>query len=619
MPKSPRTLFTETNLSHGVAEIPTAIRGVMLTTLRGPLGLGNEVITSWPQFERIYGGLAIGYPGVTLAKRALERGAALRVYKLTHYVDLTDSQSWDATHSLMSDQHQITLAGALGAGHAIVATHGVDVVTSPFATSSIKTLENFAALLKAETWIAEAIVVDGTHINVATKDGTAVVFSTTGAGAPVITDDTYGTIVNAAGDSLFGFTPKNPGADGDNVVVLVRAGSNSRADSFDVVIQHLLEPSLTEEYPNIRISGKPTAPQSDYLLRIATDSRLVTPVYYDLSAIAGAYVVPLADQALGFEGGVDGSALVAGDYIGDSAGKTGLTAFDGIDDVSALAILDDVSALAGIHEAGAAYANNRKDLCYFFHLGAEGDTEQDIATERLALNIDTSYARGFCGGIIHVNTLTSQEEWISELGDVLGISAYSEEHFGPWLSFAGKNRGEIFNAIGSGNNWGARGNTINLDILGNAQMNPVIDRDRKAYLLSNYTMAVEYSQLSFGEIRDLVIYLKKSLAPTAERYLEEPCDPISWRKLYLEVRPFLDNLEAQRAFQKNGYRWEGDQFARSVNQEDLRVNDAANIALGKYKVRLFIQAVVGMKEIAIDIVITPSSVSFEDALALVQP
>jgi hypothetical protein len=617
---SPKTSFNETDLSQGVRDIPAALNGILVRTLRGPINdVANNIVTSPEQFQKRFGGIVVGQQGAAQALRALQRGSALRVQRMLHYTNPADKTTYDATFPLMANMYKVVLAGALGVGHSIVVTKGATVITQAYITSGLATLQALAVQLLAQAWIADVKVIDATHINIAGATVTAIVTSTTGAGAPAITSQVaYNTVVDTTGANVFGLTQKNPGIDGNSFKIAITAGTNGRSDSFNIVIVHLTDATLNESYENIRIPGKPTVQQSAYLNRITqnTDSNF-NVVYYDLSAFGGAFVVPDTNLVLGFQGGTDGTVPIAADYIGDPAGKTGFYAFDGVDDISAIAVLDDVSGMVGVHEGGSSYAANRKDIKYFFHLGAQNSSEQAVANLRNALNIDSSYARCFAGGISWVNTKTGLQEWMSELGDILGVAAYSEEHYGAYKSFAGKNRGIINNVIGSGNAWGARGNYANLNILAQAQVNVVIDRDKKTYLLSNLTTQIDTSQLSFGNVRDLVIFIKKSLFPTIEKYQEEGCEPTAWKKMYLEVKPFLDGLVTKKAL--FDYRWAGDQYAKSINQGDLQVNTTANVNLGKYKARLFIWSVVAMQEIAIDVVITSSSVSFEDVINLVQP
>jgi hypothetical protein len=116
--------------------------------------------------------------------------------------------------------------------------------------------------------------------------------------------------------------------------------------------------------------------------------------------------------------------------------------------------------------------------------------------------------------------------------------------------------------------------------------------------------------------------MKKALGPYVKTFIEEPNDIPTWKLLYMGVKPTLNKWANQRAMigeEGKGWRWQGDQFAKSLADADLTVNNSQDVTLGKYKAKLFVKAVTAMQEIEIDVVLTPSGVSFEDALDIVNP
>lgn len=85
MPNSAELKFKEIDKSFMVPEPLKGIKAVLLETEMGPYGSTDEVIRSWEQFTKTYGGEVEGMPGPTLARRALKRGTQLRVVKVGHY------------------------------------------------------------------------------------------------------------------------------------------------------------------------------------------------------------------------------------------------------------------------------------------------------------------------------------------------------------------------------------------------------------------------------------------------------------------------------------------------------------------------------------------------------
>jgi hypothetical protein len=87
--------------------------------------------------------------------------------------------------------------------------------------------------------------------------------------------------------------------------------------------------------------------------------------------------------------------------------------------------------------------------------------------------------------------------------------------------------------------------------------------------------------------------------------LEEPNIWNTWNKIYLEVKPMLDNLVDEDAMSE--YTWMGDQDANSYN--DLSVNNEADVRQGKYKAILKFKDIVPMQEITMGIYIDQASKS----------
>ena len=612
---SPTVIFNENDLSQNATLPQGGVSGVSLKTKRGPIGDTNTLIGTWGQFQRVYGGYVnnASDPAILMAKRALDGGSALRVNRMVHYNDVTDPDSHTAEYSAQVASNLFTLSTALVAGTNIEYTNATSV-DQDFDTSSLITLKKLAAkILAAFSTIHDVIVIDATHFMIVPTGAAIAGDSTaaTGVGAPTFTRTAISTFQNSDGDDLFGFTPKYPGVDYDNLKVTTGPASNGNSAYFDLAIYFRGESELTEIYRNLKIPGAPTDSNSNYLKEVVMNSNLVDVVYSDLSGIAGLPIVP-RQMALGFFGGSDGDAIVAADYIGDSSGKTGFYSFDGASDVTQIAVLDQELDNA-VHVAGAAYAAARKDLQYFAFI--HGDTEAAVAENKDDLAIDTSYVMFFAGKIKVLDPQSSLELIIPSIGDILGLAAYAEKTHGLWYSFSAYNRGQIQNSLGASNKWGSAGNQVNLDMLANHQVNVVTNRNNRTLLWGSFTGQLNTSQLSLANIRRFHIHLKKGLGPLLEQFLEEPCDIPLFKQIYLAAKRFLDPLIPARAM--FDYRWEGDQFANSP--ADFKVNDPNEVALGNYKVYLFVKDIASLQQFKVEVTLTPAGISFEDALEITQP
>lgn len=393
---------------------------------------------------------------------------------------------------------------------------------------------------------------------------------------------------------LFELPLKYAGADYNNIIVAITAASNGDPNFFNLSISHVLEPSLNEVYTNLTIVGKPTAANSDYLRRITEGSELVDVIYKDLSAMAPAQLVPEA-VTIAYEDGADGGEITDTDIIGDSASNTGFHSFDEYDDSYQIMVVSNPVSDA-VHIAGASYADQRQDLQYWLHIDNSISSKTSMISKRNTLNIDSKQVAIFAGGIEVLNPINSQRKEIECITDIAALAVNSENNFGINYSFAGQTRGVITDALAVVNNFGTNGKRSELNELSNHQINMIINRDNQIKLISQFTAQKKENAESFISTVRLVMYIKKALRPVLETYLEEPGDVPSWSRMYYHVKPFFDSLVSSRAIYN--WSWDGDQFAKSP--QDWKVNSPADVSVGKYKVKLKLEVIVGMQEIEVD-------------------
>ena len=199
------------------------------------------------------------------------------------------------------------------------------------------------------------------------------------------------------------------------------------------------------------------------------------------------------------------------------------------------------------------------------------------------------------------------------MGEILAIVANSDNNFGEWYSAAGPNRGAILGILGVVNNFGSPASLADMNLLANKGINKVIVRNNKAMLWDYLTGQLKNTQTQFGNVQRLIMFLQKSLAPTLENYIEEPNDTVTFKQIHYAVKPFLDSLVARRAL--DSYLWDGDQDAASLG--DLQVNDPGDVQAGKYKINFFIKPISALRELQINIIITPAGISFDPANELI--
>ena len=223
---------------------------------------------------------------------------------------------------------------------------------------------------------------------------------------------------------------------------------------------------------------------------------------------------------------------------------------------------------------------------------------------------NSRYAAYFAGGIKYYNEfglLTNSDV----LGTIFGLGDTSASNYGPWKSFAGMNRGVIYDGQGPVSpNYGSDSRYNELNELAQMYANMIVIKDtpssgKQTMLWHCFSSQVKQDSERFLSIVRLNLYLKKTLRPILNKYLEEPNIWGTWKNIYLEVKPILDNLVDENAMSE--YIWMGDQDAGSYSE--LSVNNEADVRQGKYKVILKYKDIVPMQEITINLVIDAASKS----------
>lgn len=610
MPNTPNVTLNEVDLTFSPDNPPVGVSLVIGETKRGPINKPNQIFTSFEAFRRVHGGLLSTNDFPLLCKRAIERGSAIRVCNIKHYSDIV-AGTLAATNATAAASSLVSLDAPLAVGHTITVTVNTVDSVQAFSNSSENTLALLCAKIKLLTGVVEdAFSLGNNSIIIVPKAGSVLTTTVglTGAGAPVGTVVTEATLEDSANNALFSFTPKYPGAAYNQLMITITAASNGDTDAFDIDIRLLDEPDLAEKYRNLKIIGKPTVIASTYLKDIQETSNLVSVTYQDLSAIVAAQVKP-RKFAIRYQTGSDGGTAVDTDYVGSSTSKTGLYSADAYSDMMQVSVLDKSSV--AILQGGAAYAAARKDIQFFGWLG-DYTTEAATATARDTTLIDTKYCQLYVGKltVLDLTSTNSTTRNISPMGDVIGIADYSDTNYGAHFSFAGSKRSIIFNALAVVNNFSTPGNYTNMNMLANRQLNLIVVEKNKIYIKGNFTAQKAQSDYSYGNVTRFVIQLKKVLGPFLETFLEDPNDIPTWKTMYLQGYPTLENYKTSRAIEK--YSWNGDQFAKDL--DSLQVNTKADVALGKYRLRIFLKVIKALNEIGLDIILSPSGVSFEDVM-----
>jgi hypothetical protein len=177
----------------------------------------------------------------------------------------------------------------------------------------------------------------------------------------------------------------------------------------------------------------------------------------------------------------------------------------------------------------------------------------------------------------------------------------------PWNAFFGPEFGVLNNVLGVTNNFGSPAMFLDLDLLAQNRVNMVIKRAGSTMLWDDYTAQVDPSPENFACLENLLIYLVKVLKRPLERKLGSPTDFTLLKELFFIVEPIMKEVVDGRGI--SSWEWEGDQFASSF--DELQVNSAADMQLGKVQANLRIVTIAPLKEISVKIILTKAGVSFE--------
>ena len=263
------------------------------------------------------------------------------------------------------------------------------------------------------------------------------------------------------------------------------------------------------------------------------------------------------------------------------------------------------------HAYAAIMANELEEWVYYIEVPKDNDTKAKIITWMttvLSAVGHSKFVAYFAGGIKYYN-LNGTLKDSDIIGSIIGLGDASASSYGPYRSFAGMNRGTLPDAKGPVcPNYGSPSRYDELNELAQNYVNMIVVKDTRTsgkvtMLWHNFTSQVKQDSFRFLSTVRLCLYIKKQLRPILESYIEEPNIWSSWKRIYLEGKPIMDNLAADNAL--TDWVWDGDQDATSWDQ--LKVNNEADCRQGKYKLQIHFKDVATMQEITVDLILDQAS------------
>ena len=263
------------------------------------------------------------------------------------------------------------------------------------------------------------------------------------------------------------------------------------------------------------------------------------------------------------------------------------------------------------HAFVKTYADKLQEWIYYIECPKINDTKAKMIAwmnTTLAAVGHSMFISYFGAGIKYYNNAGILKD-CDVLGSVIGLGDASAINYGPYKSFAGMNRGTLPDALGPVSpNYGSPSRYDDINDLAHSYLNLIVVKDTKssgkvAMLWHNFTSQVKQDSFRFISNVRLVLYMKKQFRPIIESYFEEPNIWGSWKRIYLEAKPIIDDLVTNEAITDPN--WIGDQDATSWS--DLQINNEADARQGKYHAQFKFKDVATMQEITLDLVIDQAS------------
>lgn len=555
MPNTPQVKFDIINRNVEQSSVTTGISTVLARTTKGPANDPSVLITSVPQFHRIYGKEIVPDGSISNIETALRGGSKLRIIRVVGPGAAPGKVKTASTDSLLK-----------------IVCNGQSVT------------------LKAVTRSNGDPIGRGNEFVVTTKlDGNTVNYSVVGADGTVL--DTGVILVYQNSDannntsvdylSLSNFIANNPYL---KIIVSPDNEPSKSLSSVEAVLNWLSKIDGSRNNVTVTLTATNT-----YTIGTSETSAPTSKEWIDALDNARDY---LDSYHLGLSHAHQ--HLAQAELI-----KVYKAAKDLVDNLSEFQFYIEIPK----YKVGTTDLMKAEDMINY--------------KNQIASAIGHSKWISYYGaGLLYTNDYGILQP-SDVLGTVLGLADSSGSTYSYSRSFAGLNRGVVIDANGPASvNYGSAGRLDTLNYLANACINLFVIKDTASYgkrtvLWHNFTDQVKKDSFRFLGNTGLILNIKKTLRPILDQYLEEPNHWSTWSRIYLEVQKYLtqwvDNNDLTDP------KWQGDQDATSW--DSLVVNNQADVRQGKYKVVFSFKDVTALQEITITLSIDSSVKAIEVSLS----
>lgn len=583
MPTTPQVNFNFVNENVQASTPLLGVSHVLARTTRGKFNSPDTLITSWPQFQRIYGEEIVPDGSVSNIKTALDLGSKLRISRVSgNPEDLAYGYA-------KSDGSEVSIG--------IHLTDPADKVVKFKANFKIRTAEQGSPVLDTtgnnldRTFYLRLQVDPGPNNKI--------------------------SLIQAKNSS---FTSESI-LDSRPIFMASKYSSTSDTNPSPFIDPETIQ-SFIKSVPFIELELVSVLDKDDTVVPAYSNSGMEGVISL-LKTHPNWYATFLVGNTDMTTGSVN-LTINEGNNGGDSTKDSWLEAYEAIKGYNDsyqlicshmhqhLSAADYISTSKAIAEEVAKYF----DEVLYVEVPKYNTSNKPMTHDDMKAWLETNVpiigshktTAYFGGGIKYYNANGSLQD-CDVLGTVVGLGDRSASNNGPWFSFAGMNRGVVVSANGPVvTNLGGSSYVSTLQMLADWYLNLFVVKDtrtqgKRTMLWHSFTSNPINNSEKFLSIVRLNLYLKKSLLPILESYIEEPNTWDTWSLIYYEAKEILDDLVSRGAMSE--YTWAGDQFATSY--EELTVNNEADVRQGKYRIKLRYKDIVPMQEIEMNIIIDSAS------------
>lgn len=359
-------------------------------------------------------------------------------------------------------------------------------------------------------------------------------------------------IVDDADQGLYKISARSEGAWGNRISVKISEPTNLKADCFTLTIKYKEASSFKNEY----VGEEPEGEILEVFENVSTFN--IEEKVNDVSAFVNLKVlIPINEDDPNFNPdnlekmpkfieteqnlarGSEGSAPA--NFLGDSFGKTGLHAFDIIDDINIVAVPDKAGDRAFILEA-LNYCRQRKD-CFFIADPPHGLTPSQVKNfKEGAVGFEGNAFNSSYGGLyypwVFINDpLTGKKKLVPPSGCIAGTYAHVDSERGVHKAPAGITDGYLDTVVGV--------ETIvtkgEQELLNPAGINVIRSLPEGICVWGARTLSAD-SEWTYVNVRRLMMYIEESVDKGSQWVVFEPNDPSLWSKVKRNLTAFLSRV-----------------------------------------------------------------------------